>query len=958
MTGLCSGGQPTTRQHVGWEGGTKVSVADDRSVSMIQLISRVRRLAGLVLFSLAAANALTSQAIPAARSPHMPFTFVENRGQVNPRVRYIGSGPEFKAWFEDRGVILQRGRTLVKIVFERGEAPRGATPQPVNAAETKISADHPFAAKANYLYGSDPRHWQTDLPMFGSIHYTGVWPGVELTYTAENGRLKAEYLAAPGADIEQIRLRFDGDPQVHRDGTLRIHGVSGDFVEDKPSLYQLIGGERRGVAGGFQKLAGGSIGFWTAEYDHSQPLVIDPAILFSGYFGGSSEDNITAVGIDALNNVVTAGWTSSNTLPASNGSQKKYGGSVDAFVASFLPDGGILTYCTYLGGSGDDRAFGLAIDSARNIYVTGWTSSTNFPLVGAIQSRLGGTRDAFVTKLNAAGNALVYSTYLGGSGVDVGYAVALDQANEAVIVGDSTSLNLPVTHNAFQPQSNGSQDVFVAKLSSAGNALVFLTYLGGSGEDHGSSVAEGAAGDVFLGGYTWSKNFPTAIPFQSHSGGGQDGFFAYLSSNGSTLVYSTYLGGSGADEVTAISIGIRTLFLAGNTSSANFPVTAGAQQTTFGGQTDGFIVHFSGGLNLIQSTFVGGALTDMISAMTLDFHGYPYVTGVTSSRDFPVQDPLQNSNAGTMNAFALKLNTTLSGIIFGTYLGGSGSDQANAIAVDSQTSIAVAGQTSSGDFPVAGSLQNSLPTVLTSFITKIRPNFTLGVGYGYQGQLAFTADPWHVGSYPASTIYGLPTDLPIVGDWTGSGTKRIGIFRNGTWILDINNNGMIDAGDKTISFGQAGDIPVVGDWRGTGQIALGLFRQGTFILDLSGHLTGVPTGLSDAVFTFGQSGAIPIVADWNGSGTAKVGVFLNGIWLVDYTGGRVISGLNRSYVYGQAGDLPVVGDWDSSGNPPKIGIYRGGLWVLDYDGDNVLTIPGLNEMVVAFGFAGYTPLVF
>ena len=159
-------------------------------------------------------------------------------------------------------------------------------------------------------------------------------------------------------------------------------------------------------------------------------------------------------------------------------------------------------------------------------------------------------------------------------------------------------------------------------------------------------------------------------------------------------------------------------------------------------------------------------------------------------------------------------------------------------------------------------------------------------------------------------------------------------------------------------FGQAGDIPVVGDWRGTGHIALGLFRQGTFILDLGGHLSGVPTGLKDAKYSFGQGGDIPIVADWSGTGTTKVGVFRNGLWLVDYNGDRVFNGLDRSFVYGQAGDIPVVGDWDSSGNPPKIGIYRAGLWVLDYDGDDVWTVPGLNEMSLGFGFAGNTPLVF
>lgn len=900
--------------------------------------------------------------------PRVPLAFVENRGQVDMSVRYMGTGPEFRAWFKDRSVVLRHDRTTVRIEFEGSVLP----PRVIGGrTEIAISADHPTGARANFLYGNDPRRWRTDLPLFGSIHYSGLWAGVDLTYEVEDGRLKAEYLVAPGASVERIRLRFDGDPQILSNGTLRIRGVSGDLIEDEPLIYQSIGGERREVAGEFQKFPNGSIGFRTAEYDRTQPLLIDPAILFSGYFGGDSEDNITAVRIDALNNVVAAGWTSSNNLPASNGARPNYGGSVDAFIAGFLPNGGGLIYCTYLGGSGDDRAFGIAIDSTRNVYVTGWTSSTNFPLAGAFQTRLSGTRDAFVTKLNAAGNALVYSTYLGGSGVDVGYAIALTTcvkcafpANSAVVAGDTTSTNLPVTSGVFQPKSGGSQDAFVAMISPAGSKLTFATYLGGSGVDHASSVEVGVSGGIFVGGYTRSNNFPVVNAQQPAAAGGQDGFVTKMNPSGSSLAWSTYLGGSAGsagapEEVNALCIDAQSnVVVAGTTSSANFPVTAGAFQTTFGGQTDGFIARLSNSSGvLMQSTFLGGALSDGVDALALDFHGNPYVTGFTASEDFPVQRPLQSTNAGAIDAFVVKANNTLSAITLGTYLGGSGSDAGNAIAVDSETSIVVAGQTGSGNFPIAGSLQNFWSETLSSFITKIAPNFTLGVSYGFEGQLEFTADPWHVSSYVSSTFYGEATDLPIVGDWNGSGTKGIGIFRNGTWILDTNGNGVLDGSDKTVVFGQAGDIPVVGDWRGTGRIALGLFRQGTFILDLSGHLSGVPTGLSDATFIFGQGGDVPIVADWSGSGTTKVGIFRNGLWLVDYTGGRT-NGVDRSYVYGQSGDLPVVGDWDSSGNPPKIGIYRAGLWVLDYDGDNVWTIPGLNEMALTFGFAGYTPLVF
>lgn len=894
-----------------------------------------------VLWVISATSAEGSKLV----SPRMPFVFVENRGQVDNRVRYIGGGGDFKAWFEDRRVVLQQGQNVVAIDFGGGGRP-------------VITPERPMDARANYLHGNDSRHWQRDLPLFEAIRYSGLWPGVELTYTSEQNGFKAEYLVSPGADPDAIRLKFDGEARIQSDGTLRVSGVSGEFTEEKPVLYQLIAGKRIQVTGGFEKLPGGSIGFRTGPYDRTQPLVVDPSILFSGYFGGSAEDTITAVAIDAMSNVVVAGWTESTDLPVSGGAQMKYGGGVDAFVASFLPNGGGLLYCTYLGGSGEDQALGIATDSARNVYVTGWTASTNFPVVGAFQSHLKGTRDAFVTKLAPSGNTLVYSTYLGGSGVDTGYAIAVDSSGDAAIVGDSTSTDLPATAGVYQPKLAGGQDVFLAKLSPLGNSLIFLTYFGGSGTDHASCLYMGSGGGYFFGGYTLSSNLPLVDPFQPKSGGGQDGYYAKLSPDASTLKFSSYLGGYGSDQVSAIYYDPSDyVVVAGTTSSPNFPTTPGAFQTTFGGETDGFITRFNPSRGLAESTFLGGSATDEITGMVEDFHGVPYVTGLTDSPDFPLQYPTQAANAGGMDAFVVKLNTALSAVTYGTYLGGSGSDGGNAIAVDFETSITVAGQTGSGNFPVAGNSQPYSSEMLSSFLTKFAPNFTIGVAYGSAGQLAFTTDPWHIANDVSTTSYGPATAIPIVGDWNGTGTKEIGIFNNGTWTLDTNGNGILDSGDKVVQFGQAGDLPVVGDWLGTGHIALGLYRQGTFILDQSGHLSGVPTGQSDATFPFGQAGDLPVAADWNGSGTTKVGVFYNGVWQVDYTGSRIFANA-VSYTYGQAGDLPVVGDWDSSGRPSKIGIYRQGLWVLDYDGDNAWTIPYVNEMVLGFGTTGYTPLVF
>ena len=896
-------------------------------------------LAYAVLCLAGCANAASSS------TPQMPFSFVENRGQAAPDVRYIGNGPQFKAWFLDGAVTLQQGQATTRMRFEGG------------ASHPHTGTSDPIGATANYFRGGDRSSWKTGLPMFRTIRYHGVWPGIEVRFKAENSQAKAEYVVAPGASPGQIRLRFDGDPKIQSDGSLVVTGDSGEFREDKPFIFQEAAAGRTEVQGAFWKYPDGSIGFTVAEYDHSKPLVIDPPILFSGYFGGSSQSNITSVAVNSAYNIIVAGWTISTDLPTSGGPYASAAGGVDAFVAGFSPAGGSLLFCTYLGGSGDDRAFGLAVDASNNSYITGWTSSANFPVFSPYQAKLKGARDAFVTKLNPTGSALIYSTYLGGAGVDTGNAISLDATNAAVVVGDTTSTNLPVTVATFQTRLSGGQDVFIAKLTPSGAALSFLTYFGGAATDHATAVKLDSTGAICFGGSTYSANLPLVHAAQSRSGGGQDAFVAKLVPGGTSLIFSTYLGGSGGspgapEQLNGLALSTNDyIFVAGVTSSPDFPISSVALQKTYGGGlTDGFMARYDSLGNQSRSTFFGGSLDDSINAIIVDFNGYIHFTGYTTSNDIPTQNPVQNANAGAMDTFVAKGN--FSRLVYSTYLGGSGNDSANAIALDSLSNVVVAGSTSSGNFPVVGNL-GATGGVISSFITKLTTNFNIAVAAGN----SFYFDVWHTSGYNGTlntSTFGNTGDIPVSGDWDGTGRKRIGVFRNGTWLLDINGNGVLDAADRTVSFGQAGDIPVVGDWNGTGRIKLGLYRQGTFILDLSGHLSGSATGLNDLTFAFGLTGDLPVALDWNRSGTTKVGVFRNGTWLVDYSGTQSPT---KSYTYGVSGDVPVTGDWDGSGLA-KIGVYRHGIWILDYDGDNSIAGTGQYELYFGFGGASYTPLVY
>ncbi len=559
---------------------------------------------------------------------------------------------------------------------------------------------------ANFLMGQNSSHWRTGLPTHQKILYTNLYPGIDLLYSGTKGRVKSEFRVAAGARPSDIRVRYSVDLSIDSIG--RLHAA--DLIEDAPELYQNTPSGRINVAGRYLLLEARTIGFEIDEYDASLPLVIDPAISYATYMGGTGLGAVTGVALDSAGDLYAAGWTEALNFPIVLAAQAASGGSVDAFIVKLNPTGTALLYATYIGGSGDDRAAAIAVNSSGQAYVTGSTASANFPLLLPVRTTLGGAKTAFVLKLSATGNQLLYSTYLGGTNYDIGTAIAVDAAGSAYVAGDTLSTNFPVL-GGVQAASGGGTDVFVSKLTTAG-LLSYSTYLGGAANEHAGGIAVDASGAAYVAGGTTSTNFPVVGAIQATNHGAQDAFISKLSASGAALSYSTYLGGSGAigsEQANGIAVDATgNAYVAGVTNSMDFPVTPGVLQTQFKGVSDAFAAKLNpAGSALVYSTYLGGSDLDWGSDIGIDSSGNAYIAGYTSSGDFPQSNPVQPGFGGLYDAFVAKLNATGNALGFSTWFGGGGSDIANALAVDSSGNMFLGGQTNSVNLPLVGAIQSA-----------------------------------------------------------------------------------------------------------------------------------------------------------------------------------------------------------------------------------------------------------
>jgi len=733
----------------------------------------------------------------------VPLSFEVNQGQSDSSVKFLSHGNGYSLFLTDQTAVLalskrEGAKPSVGWAVE-GDVIRmelaGSRP------DVRVSGADELPGKANYLIGNDPAKWHAGVPTYARVKYSGVYPGVDLVYYGNQRQLEYDFVVAPHADAKPLRLHFAGAQHLSltSSGDLTVKGKNGEIAFHKPVVYQLRDGLREPVPGRFQLLARNDVRFTLDGYDHTRELVIDPALAYSTYLGGSGSDAGIAIAVDAAGDAYVAGATSSTDFPVTSGAFQQTNGSTPpgrvGFITKFNPKGSALIYSTYLGGtSGADGITNLAIDADGNAYVTGGTPSVDFPVTaGAFQKIKNGTSgviNAFMAKLNSTGSVLVYSTYLGGSGGPIGVVgpaygdvpvgIAVDSAGNAYVAGSATSTDFPLTANAYQTTNKangflGGFNLFISKLNPAGSALVYSTYLGGYGINYGwgdtaAAIAIDSAGNAYVTGNAYSRDFPVtpnafqtinnALEVAKYEMGDSTPFVSKLNPTGSALVYSTYLGGTISDFTNSIAVDpAGNAYVTGYALSRDFPVTPGAFQTVNKSPYDsttctnlgtsllcgftGFITKLkSTGSALVYSTFLGGSGDDSASHIALDAFGSAYITGGAGSTNFPVTTDAfrKTSHSPTGgNAFFSKLDSTGSALLYSSYLGGEGvlfpggivasGDSGNGIAVDYFGNAYITGRTCSADFPLAGApFQATIKsgTGCTAFASKYIVNTVTG----------------------------------------------------------------------------------------------------------------------------------------------------------------------------------------------------------------------------------------
>jgi hypothetical protein len=743
---------------------------------MLSALGGFRRCLKLVFAGLAL-NIFTLAVLAQAAPPfNLPLYFEANRDQTG--FLSHGNGYEFLISAAGAQITLRNsaaGRAAVQMQFPNANARAG------------IRGDGELPGKINYLIGNDPAKWQTGLPTFSRVQIAEIYPGINLVFHGNQDQLEYDFAIAPGANPNLIKIRFDGVDKIAiaPQGGLVLKIGAGEFRQSAPEIYQNMGGARKTVTGGYKLLDARTVAFEIGNYDHSVPLVIDPVLNYSTYFGGNLNTEAWAIAVDTNSSagatngsIYIAGETLSKQFSSPGVVQTNFDGGQfngDAFVAKFTNPATNLVYLTYLGGNLDDVAFGLAVDASGNAFIAGYSDSTNFPTMNALYTNIPSKFNpvygfqpgsAFVSELNPTGSGLVYSTYLGGTALNAAQAIAVDSADNAYVVGYTYSTNFPVTTNAFQKTFGGTNytiglnaNAFVTEIASNDANLVYSTYLGGTNLDVAISVAVDPSNDVYVAGYTASFNFPVwNVPTNFLNGnrlngvtnqngfGASDAFVTKLPPLSATIpepeltnagaFYSMFLGSSNSDGAYGIAADSSgCAYVTGWTSSTNFPVLYPnvtnppglfSYLTTNGFFapliTNAFLTKIAANGVIDYSAMFGGAGDDIGYKVAVDSAGNAFVIGAETSTNFPTADafgPLSATNSGQnfiglSDVFVTAFNTNCSALLYSVLLGGAptslgyGASYGYGIAVDAADNAYITGQTSATNFPTQNATTFSL----------------------------------------------------------------------------------------------------------------------------------------------------------------------------------------------------------------------------------------------------------
>jgi hypothetical protein len=706
----------------------------------------------------------------------LPMTFEANQGQAGSGVQYLSRGQGYTAYFTAGGVVLSLRANTASMSAGSATGNSAATVQfaLVGAARNPaVVGEVPQAGKANYFFGNDQTKWLTNVPTFGRVRYQNVYPGIDLLYYGSHQQLEYDFAVQPGADPRKIQMAIQGAQQIQlsANGELILTIPGGEVHFQVPVIYQESAGQRIPVNGSYVMTDATHVSFQVSEYDASKPLVIDPVLAYSTYVGGSGTGQANGIAVDGNGNVYIAGYTDSASFPVTTlGTIAANANHI--FVAKLNPTGTGLVYADYIGGNGQDYGIALVLDSSNDVFVTGSTSSSNFPTVSAYQSARPGPYTGFLTEVAASGSTLAYSTYLGGNTFDQPVGVAIDSLSDVYVAGYTTSLNFPTTTGAYQPAALANQGSlygtygFLTKFNPSGSALVYSTYLAGNTDvttcddsdvrmhpdgtgnvcypppySAVSALAVDASGNAYVAGTTNTNNFPVSnSAYLNSNTTTQDatlGFVSKFSSSGS-LDYSTYLYGSSGNPVGVSGITVDSTGSAYVTGTADsdgtFPVTTSGSDSICDPNTFGFacsyafVTKFNATASALSySTFLGPNNYASPAAIALDSSDDAYVLSSTSSNVFQTNNAIE-AYTNSSDLLLVELNPTGTTQLFSTYLGGSGADSPTGLAIDASANIYVTGYTTSSDFPATpGTFQDLLAGSTNAFVMKISPASTTAV---------------------------------------------------------------------------------------------------------------------------------------------------------------------------------------------------------------------------------------